>query len=1065
MGVADTKRNVRARHPTSRTTGGGSSLFNVVARILAWYTLYTVLFRCPTVPTNDSPTICHTSHAISNALRPHLEPYYDTYVSPYVTKYGPQVKLANEHYIIPAYELASSSYEKFAAPHVTRGQEYASKEYKRSVKPLVDEVSKRTRVYYDGYLSPHVATANEFYATAQPHLIKVRKAAEYLYGDYLVPAFEQSLPYAITAYQKLRHIIVTIVAPLVKANGEKAVGWGIGIWSEVVRPHVGKIGERLGGTGSGVPAASVSASIFSSFSSTDTVKATASAASLSSIISSASAEAASAKTSASSQAAEANESKTSENEAKKPTKEEIREIIKADLENWKVKFDAATEKAAIDLNLQIDEISIGAKNRQGIHVRIEIESLEELIEREFSSLKEVARELARPVDSEKEKEHQQTAEETFAAKSKESGIKIRDKAQSIRVESQQFLSNVYDDVAKAADNHLEVLDSVLDHAMQELGMKWAWMDYVTYKDWQKYHELKKDFDNLRRNVVVAAQRNQNLIEITRWTEKDWEEKATEIAKKAADELKRLKTVSKRKIQLSDPSDDFSESIFPVVAQNAAQAVMKEAEDVLSAAEKLMGQASEEVISTEQPMTQSVASVASEKARSAASVASEKVYGTEPNAAEKAATAISEAILGKEEPTPVVSSISSAASEIKESIKPKVWGGVDAGFVADSRVEYDIDEEDTISEKVQSVVDAAGSKLADASRAVSEAIAGATTTQSPGEKYASIASEKYESAISAASSALYGTLQPAGESLVSIATDKYSAAVAAANSVIYGTPTPRAEAFAAEAKRKYTAALAAAEESYSSRPASGASVQSQYDHAIKQAQITYQSVIDAASTKTHGTPQPTLESMISAAKAKYQEALSEVQKTYDSWYNAASTAVIGTPTPTPAYQFVASAISERAKNAASAASEKVYGTPKPFTESAASVVGEYIATATTNAEQEYESMKAFISNLIYGKEPTYAESVMSRFSSLFHAATPTPQPLLSRAGDSYSSATDYFSDTYDSATSALGEIYSSSAAPALESANALISAAIESAKSAIEQAVYGTKVEEGFVESA
>jgi len=320
-----------------------------------------------------------------------------------------------------------------------------------------------------------------------------------------------------------------------------------------------------------VPAASISTSIFSSFSSADAAKATASAASLSSVVPE---EAASAKTSASSQAAGANEDKTGESEAEKPTKEEIREIVKADLVSWKVKFGVATEKATRDLNSQIDEILIEARNRQEIHVQKEIESLEELIEQEFSLLKKVVLELARPVDSKKE-EHQQTSEETFATESKKSGIKIRDKAQSIRVGSQEFLSHVYADVVKAADNNLEELDSVLDLAMQELGMKWAWMDYVTYKDWQKYHELKKDFDDLRRNVVAAAQRNQKLTEITRWTEDDWEGKATEIAKEAADELKRLKTVSKRKIQLSDPSDDFSESVVPVAPHEAAQAIMKE----------------------------------------------------------------------------------------------------------------------------------------------------------------------------------------------------------------------------------------------------------------------------------------------------------------------------------------------------------------------------------------------------------------------------------------------------------------------------------------------------------
>jgi hypothetical protein len=162
------------------------------------------------------------------------------------------VKYANEHYVIPLYKSASSSYGRFAAPHVARGQQYASRQYNRSVRPRVDEARKKARVYYDGHLSPHVATAIKFYATIQPYLTKVRKTTECFCKDFLVPAFKQSLPYVIATYEQLRHITVTIIAPLVKANGEKAIGWGIGVWSEVVRPQVGRIiGKRLGGTGSG----------------------------------------------------------------------------------------------------------------------------------------------------------------------------------------------------------------------------------------------------------------------------------------------------------------------------------------------------------------------------------------------------------------------------------------------------------------------------------------------------------------------------------------------------------------------------------------------------------------------------------------------------------------------------------------------------------------------------------------------------------------------------------------------------------------------------------------------
>lgn len=161
------------------------------------------------------------------------------------------MRQVNEHYIVPAYSSASASYEKFAAPHVSRGQEYAARGYKRSVEPRIRQASKQARVLYNGYLSPRVAAGGEFYVKARPHLIRLNRLLEDIHIRVVIPAYEQSLPYVIKAYEHATHVIVTVVAPLLRANGEKAVGWGIGVWSDVVRPQVGRIGERLGGTGNG----------------------------------------------------------------------------------------------------------------------------------------------------------------------------------------------------------------------------------------------------------------------------------------------------------------------------------------------------------------------------------------------------------------------------------------------------------------------------------------------------------------------------------------------------------------------------------------------------------------------------------------------------------------------------------------------------------------------------------------------------------------------------------------------------------------------------------------------
>lgn len=70
---------------------------------------------------------------------------------------------------------------------------------------------------------------------------------------------------------------------------------------------------------------------------------------------------------------------------------------------------------------------------------------------------------------------------------------------------------------------------------------------------------------------------------------------------------------------------------------------------------------------------------------------------------------------------------------------------------------------------------AGDRYADIKKAVSQALLPTTTTTPPVTK---IAAEKYASALSAASVALYGTEQGAGQSISSVVASRYDDAVAA-----------------------------------------------------------------------------------------------------------------------------------------------------------------------------------------------------------------------------------------------------------------------------------------------
>ena len=114
------------------------------------------------------------------------------------------------------------------------------------------------------------------------------------------------------------------------------------------------------------------------------------------------------------------------------------------------------------------------------------------------------------------------------------------------------------------------------------------------------------------------------------------------------------------------------------------------------------------------------------------------------------------------------------------IRDRIFAGAMAQKVGEQKPILDdvIDDDTTYSEKIQSMVDQAGEKYADLTKAVSEAILKPASTQGSVESVSSVADEKYSSALAAASSVLYGTQQGTVESVSSVAAGRYSEAVAA-----------------------------------------------------------------------------------------------------------------------------------------------------------------------------------------------------------------------------------------------------------------------------------------------
>jgi hypothetical protein len=491
--------------------------------------------------------------------------------------------------------------------------------------------------------------------------------------------------------------------------------------------------------------------------------------------------------------------------------EKLREKIESDLKNWQEKFAKAAEKGAEDLEERVKEITDHQIENQilGVGQSLVIQ-LEESSASEIKKLKEEIRDIVRKMPSKKSEADFENAQNELARASRNAGLAVKAKAQALRTWKVGLEGETVSLVDAASKSTLEVIDNIRDLGLQEIGMRWAWMEGVTYKDWSKYHLLKKTFDQWRDQVEEVAHNHDGLRKTTE-AANDVENRGMAVAEEAAKELARLKEIGKWKIHAADMSDDFSTRYVPAAAAAAANDVV---DKISFASNEAVRIASSSIIGTEpglaerigsnlsgvlsqksQPTAGSVVSAAKRKADQVVAGASEAIIGTPIPAYDSiasagreslgsAASAISKAVPGSSTPLAErgMSSISSGASSAASVASKKVFAGAMAQKVTKREVilEDVIDDvnDDTYSEKLKSIVDSVGDRYADVTKAVSDALLQQTSKEGPIEILTSVADEQYSRALAAASSVLYGTQQGRAESMTSLAGSKYSEAVAA-----------------------------------------------------------------------------------------------------------------------------------------------------------------------------------------------------------------------------------------------------------------------------------------------
>ncbi|KAF1816248.1 hypothetical protein P152DRAFT_115747 [Eremomyces bilateralis CBS 781.70] len=1053
-------------------------LFSNVVRITLWYIIITTAFRCPSSPSelnDNSPKICKPYFIARTHTDPYTRPYYDYYISPYAERAQPYVSRFQKHIYTPTSYFVKGKYDVYGAPRVKQAQVYLELEWEKRVKPQMDIAKGAVQEKYDQNLAPHLEKATE---VVQPLVENAKLQLSDIYTGSIIPAYKFTLPIAQRAYVQGRDLTVNVALPYFwQAHDFTIVFLNRTVWPQLrvlygenVEPQLLKITQRLGryrDTKSILSAADE-----------------ASPTSLSSAEDAPLADAPIASTPTTGTTTSSSSALPSSSETMSP--DDVREKIESDLRTWQGKFAKAADKGAEDLEERVRELTAKQVNNQveGVGKAL-IVQLEQTIESSLKKLKSTIKNIVQrlPSDPEEEEIEQACNESVLAIRS--AGGSIKERAQAIRSWKANFNRETLDLVQSASDSTLEVIDNIRDLGLQEIGMRWAWMEGVTYKDWSKYHQLKKTFDEWRDEVQSVALQHEGLLRAQSEAEA-LEDEGMLLAEDAARELLRLKDVARWKAISKDDTDDFStKSIPPIVIKKAKKAtdVAKEAaaglsnsssstagslesaasvvtEDLPSSATSLSGEesgsstsllskASEAVVGSEQGSLESASSAASSSLSdssnsassmlSAASSNAESAQGSAVSAAKEKVDQVSGAVIGT--PAPPLEDASSSASdpaseatESAASATKRVLGGAEAQFVQAREVVLDSplnDDDATLGEKVQE-------RLEQLSSIVREAIVRPSSTHGAVESATSVASEKFDEGVAAASSILYGTQQGAVESLTSVAAEQYASAVTAASYAIYGTPTPVLQSMMAEASSRYEEALRVASEQYG----------------IAKNRVEQQ---------ISGKPQPVHEKMLRSVGDAYSDAVATASSKYSSLFSTSTVQVIYTQKPTAALSSISAVASSQLSHALDIASTQYASATKASGLEPTPVRKQYLADARRRyydsigqAHAQFEEFLDSAESIVYGTPTPAYQSFLSHASeAVVGTQTPAYESYISVASANYDSAvaaaSSGFSAALDSASSAAGVTSQPPAQSVLDDASSYYSSLTSAAGSSLSQA--------------
>jgi hypothetical protein len=544
----------------------------------------------------------------------------------------------------------------------------------------------------------------------------------------------------------------------------------------------------------------------------------------------------------------------------KLTGEELREKLNNDLRQWQTKFAVAADKGSEDLEQRVAEIT-ERQVQNGVkgHGAALVIQLEETANSTVDKFKHYILQTVRAIPEDASEQELESAYEKSVAKTRELGAAVKDRAQAIRAWKAGYDQETDSLVKAAVESTVEVLDRIHGLGLQEVGMRWAWLDGVTYKDWQNYHKLRNTLTEWQEEVEAVGSRHEGL-KIAHQEAKTLEDNAMEVASKMVAELVRLKDVSRWKIWASDTTDDFSNRAVPARAHKAAKNIADNVEGAASKAssaivgsetpatesiasavsEKVaqVSKASESVVGSQVSNAKSIASEAKKKVATASSKVSEAVVSSESkvedatsNAKEKAASASSKAtetVLGSETKATSVASVlkeevAQASSKASEAVVGSNEQAMDDASNVAEKVTAQADEADEAVKqnapvavpvpKQKKVLGGANAQvIAEAKEIIFDDVLedDDETYSQKIQNMVAGAGDRAADLTRAVSEALLrpSSTQGTVASVTSLANEQYAAALAAASNILYGTQQQPIESLSSVASDKYAAAVTA-----------------------------------------------------------------------------------------------------------------------------------------------------------------------------------------------------------------------------------------------------------------